>query len=280
MNLQAVTITEEEIEAFARKQGLPGQGLLDYMTRIDELLVANLKLLKNLELVSNIYIPPIKRLSLADMKRQLESGQYMPYEVLEFDMSSARTDEKVIVEGDHLTAQTDGTLDGVKIRFNMESASQVPIKYFNPWKQQFFRFYLTHTAQAGKTLYLAIGREAAAETTSFELTSEFKNKVSAVLDSTTDNINNGASYTGSAFSIEEYGLIIGTLFADQDLTLHVDERVSPNTDWDARGTTSYTANSLMGFTAAVIGHEARIVIDNNSGSNTTTCRMYVTARRV
>ena len=163
MVLPRVSITTAEIERFAREQGLPRQGLLDYISRMDELLIANLKLMKNLEMVTNIVLPPIRRLPLTEMKRQLESGQHIPYEVKEFDMTSARTDEEIMVEGDHLTVQTDGTLTGVTIRFNMPTASAVPMAYFNPFKEQFFKLYLTHTAQTGKTLYLAIGKAASME---------------------------------------------------------------------------------------------------------------------
>lgn len=282
MSLKDIGVTVEEIEKFAREQGLPKQGLLDYMSRMDELLIANLKLMKNLELTTNLAIPRIKRLSLAEMKQQLESGQEVPYDIVGGDdgllMTVARDNEPVVIEGDYLTAQTDGTLDGVTIRFNMLQAPAVPIKYFNPWKQQFFVLYLTHTAQAGKRLYLAIGREASMETASFTISAELLNKVSPVVDSSVANLGIGATYTGAAFSIEEYARIIGSCFADQAGTLYIDQR-NDGTNWDIRSTIPYAASDLMGFSVEVVGNEARLVHLNGAVAQTA-FRLYARLRRL
>lgn len=43
-------VMRAELDRFAQEQGLPGQGLLDYFSRADELLIANLKLLSELTL--------------------------------------------------------------------------------------------------------------------------------------------------------------------------------------------------------------------------------------
>jgi hypothetical protein len=280
MVLEKVSITQAEIESFAREQGLPKQGLADYFTRLDELMIAQLKLMKSLEISLNLSIPAVKKLPLQEMKTLLESGQYMPYDILRngIDMTTARTDEEFVVEGDHLTAQTDGTLDGVTIRFNIQSAPAVPIKYFNPWSQQFFRIYLTHTAQAGKTLYLAIGREASAETSSFSIAAELMNKVSAVVDSTTTALAGNASYTGAAFSVEEYGKIIGVCYSDVAGTLYIDQR-SDGSNWDSRETLPYTAGEAMGFIVEVMGNEGRLVYTNGAGAQTT-FRLYARLRRI
>ncbi len=280
MVMQKVSITENEIERFAREQGLPKQGLLDYMSRMDELLIANLKLMKSLEMVTNIMLPPVKRLPLSEMKQQLESGQYVPYEVKELDMTVARTDEPLVIEGDHLTAQVSSgaTLTGITIRFNMETASPVPMEFFNPWKQQFFKIFLTHTAQADKKLYLAIGREASSETQSFAITAELKNKVSALVDSTITPLLATISYTGDAFSVEEYGRIIGSCFADQDGTLYIDQR-NDGTNWDYREEIAYTANELIGFSIEVMANEARLVFTNGA-VNQTAFRLFARLRRV
>lgn len=273
-------ITEREIEEFARKQGLPRQGVTDYFSRMDELLIANLKVMRELGLATNLVIPRIKRLSLAELKQRLESGDEIPYEIKEFDLSSARTDEPFTIEGDHLTAQVSGgaTLAGVTIRFNMSTASAVPMDFFNPWKQQFFKIFLSNTAQSGKKLYLAIGREAASETQSFSITSELKNKVSAIVDSTTTALGIALTYTGTAFSLEEYGRIIGNCFANQDGTLYIDQR-NDGTNWDVRSTIAYTANDPMGFTVEVVGNEARVVF-LNGGVAQATFRLYARLRRI
>jgi len=259
---------------------IPKQGLLDYLTRMDELLVANLKAIKNLEMVTNLVLPAVKRKSSVEMRRELELGQYIPYEVRAFAMDSARADEKIEIEGDQLTAQvsTGGTLSGVKIRFNMPTADQVPMDMFNPWKQQFYTIYLTHTAQSGKTLYLAIGREAAAETIGYSISAEFLNKVT-LLDSTTDNLNASATYTSSQFTVDAYARIIGTLLMTQNGTLYVDQS-SDGTNYDFVESTSYTANDTLGFSVEVVAPYARVRLTNTGGSATTTLRLYTSARRV
>lgn len=257
---------------------IPQQGLLDYLTRTDELLVENIKAIRNLEAVTNIYLPRTRRLSPAELKRMLESGEEIPYQVKEFDMTSARTNERVVIEGDHLTVQTDGSLDGVTIRFNMETADAVPVKYFNPWRQQFFVLFLTHTAQPGKKLYLAIGRAISAEGQSFEMAAEMINKVSATVDSTTANLGIAGTYTGSAFSVEEYARIIGSCFADQAGTLYIDQR-NDGTNWDIRSTIAYVATDPMGFTVEVVANEARLVFVNGAAAQTA-FRLYARLRRI
>jgi len=106
---------------------------------------------------------------LTEIKKLVEGGQFVPYEIKEYALDSARTNEPITVEGDHLAAQVSSgaTLAGVTIRFNMLTAGAVPIEFFNPWKQQFFKLFLTHTAQAGKKLYLAIGREQSSQASSY-----------------------------------------------------------------------------------------------------------------
>jgi len=94
-------------------------------------------------------------------KRQAKSGERTPLETMNLSLATARTNEKIIVEGDFLEAWTDGSLDGISLRFNKENAD---IIYLNQRKRiegfPFWTIYLTNTAQAGRTLNLLIGREA------------------------------------------------------------------------------------------------------------------------
>ncbi len=256
---------------------IPKQRLLDYLSRVDELLILNTKAIKDLDVAIKLYLPH-RGLTLAELKRLLESGQLVPYRVMEFDMTAARTDEPVVVEGDRLNVQTDGTLDGVTIRFNMQSSDEVPVKYFNPWRQQFFKLFLTHTAQAGKTLYLAIGRMAIAEPAQFEFGAELLNKVSAPVDSTVAPLGIAATYTGAAFSCVENGRIVGSCFADQAGTLYIDQRLD-GVNWDTRSTIAYVANDPMGFSVEVVAPEARVVFLNGAVGQGT-FRLYTSLRRV
>jgi len=85
------------------------------------------------------------------------------YELLEIDLSTAKDDMLYEVYGDFVLAETDGTLSGTKIRFNDKKNPQVDLGKFNPIWTGFYRFYLTHSAQSGKTLRLFIGKDAQAE---------------------------------------------------------------------------------------------------------------------
>ena len=256
---------------------IPKQRLFDYLTRIDELVIENTKAIRSLEAAVNIILG-IQQLSLPELKQRLESGQWVPYRVIKLDMTAARTDEPIVVEGDRLNVQTDGTLDGVTIRFNMQNSDPVPVKYFNPWRQQFFQLFLTHTAQAGKTLYLAVGRLASAEPSSFEFGAELLNNVSAPVDSTVAVLGIAATYTGTAFSCVENGRIVGSCFADQAGTLYIDQRLD-GINWDIRSTIAYVANDPMGFSVEVVAPEARVVFLNGAVGQGT-FRLYTSLRRV
>jgi len=147
---------------------LPKPGLLDHFTRADELLAELLMI--NRGMAASLGIAPAQAVSpnMQALKEALTNGQTIPYDIIGGDsglaMDSARSDQQFEIEGTNLVAATDGDLDGVTIRFNSSIARPVPIKYFNPWSQPFFKIYLTHTAQSGKTLYLAIGRGTTAIT--------------------------------------------------------------------------------------------------------------------
>lgn len=139
---------------------------LGHLTRIDDLLARQYELLEQTNKLLKSGLE--QRIPMQQFRKMLEGGGQVPYEVKSYDMSSARTDSVINVEGEVLTAQTDGSLDGVEIRFNMLTADAVPMLYFNPVQMQFFRIFLTHTAQSSKTLYLAVGRSVGAVETILE----------------------------------------------------------------------------------------------------------------
>jgi len=258
---------------------LPPQKLLDHLTRIDELIIANMKVMKELGALVKIQVGPMAGLDLAEQRRMVESGQWVPYSIKTFALDTARTNEKVLVEGDFIHAYTDGAYAGIGVRFNNDNNDLIYFERRNPiYGFRFWSLYLTHTAQAGKTLDLMIGREASAYGETYSITSILENKVSALQDSTATPLGGGASYTGSAFSCEQYGKIIGVCFADQAGTLYVDQR-SDGVNWDSRETIAYVANDPMGFVVDVMGTEARIVF-TNGGVAQTTFRLQVRARRL
>lgn len=87
---------------------MDNQGLLDYFTRIDELIAKQNKLLEKLDCGLDVILPAGGGQSRQDMRKRIESGEYAPYNVKTFDLGSARNDEKVPVQGDFIHAWTDG----------------------------------------------------------------------------------------------------------------------------------------------------------------------------
>jgi len=83
-----------------------------------------------------------------------------PYNVMEIPMDTAVTDKELDIPGIGLVANTDGTLSGVSIKFDSVAYAAIPLIMFkNPRFYPFERIYVTFTAQAGKTLYLLVGRD-------------------------------------------------------------------------------------------------------------------------
>lgn len=130
---------------------IPPAGSLDQLTRTDEIL------LNIYRAILNPNLPNQAR------KQELINGTMHPYEIVEFKLDGARTDEEKLIDGDHLLAATDGDLTNITIKLNHKGNSAIPLAEFNPVASQFYRIFLTNTAQAGKTLKLFVGREAATE---------------------------------------------------------------------------------------------------------------------
>jgi len=271
---QKIALNHEMIE-------IPQQGLLDHLTRVDELLIANMALIRSLGALVKVQVGPAVTtgLSLAEQRKLAETGQWVPYDDKRYAMDYARTDFEVVCEGDFLHVWTDGSYDDIAVRFNHLSNPLVYLARRNPiYGFKFWKVFLTHAAQAGKTIDLFIGREASAYAETYTISSILENKVSAIVDSTVTALGIGATYTGAAFSVESYGKIIGVCLADQAGTLYIDQR-SDGTNWDSRETLAYVANDPMGFCVEVMGNEARIVF-TNGGVAQTIFRLQTRLRRI
>ncbi len=124
----------------------------DQYTRIDELL----------RQIAAAMAKPA--LTPVDEKKYLESGDVQPYEVRSFPLDTARSDEPVVIDGDFIIGSTNGDIAGCSVRLNREQNSLIPLARFNPIKSRFYRLFLNTAAQGSKTLWLMVGREAAAQT--------------------------------------------------------------------------------------------------------------------
>jgi hypothetical protein len=153
-------------EMINRNGDYPARRLLDDLSATYDMLIRQNEQLKNLNTNLNnlagaltksagITIPS----TLVTDQNKLTSGSIVPYDILSIALDSALTEAEYTVQGEILAANTDGVLNDIYIRFNNKSvAKRVPIKYFNPWSQPFFKIYVTAPAQSGKTLYLAAGQ--------------------------------------------------------------------------------------------------------------------------
>ena len=255
---------------------IPPQKNFDFTTRIDELLV----ILSKAVVVLNQSVIDSRPKPMTELKNILESGQQVDYQLLTLSMDTARNDESITIQGKHLTAAVSNgaTLEGTTVRFNMSTTDAVPMDKFNPWNQEFFRIYLTHTAQPGKHLYLAIGKSSAADTKNFTLSAEIKNKVSAVLDSTIIPLVAADTYTGGAFTVDEYARIVGSIYSDVAGMLYVDQR-NDGVNWDVMTTIPYTAAAKAGFSVEVVGIQARLRYVNGA-VNQAAFQLYARARRI
>ena len=139
----------------------PPQGLLDYLSRKDELQIRTNQLLEKVlaALIPNPSNPSsaIPTQQLQKLKSQLESGQYVPYNVRTFDMTTAQNDYPVTLQGYNLVATSDGVLSGVTVKFNSANNDALPLQYFFGKSIPFTKLLLSWTAQPGKTLYLIVG---------------------------------------------------------------------------------------------------------------------------
>jgi hypothetical protein len=98
--------------------------------------------------------------SLVELKKQLESGQITGYRIFKLKMDTAATSTspfKLVVDGNHVTAVSDGSMSGVYVHFNVTTNDAVPLEYFDG-DMKFSQLFFEWPAQAGKTLYVAIGQ--------------------------------------------------------------------------------------------------------------------------
>ena len=155
-------------------ENLPRQRVLDHLTRVDELIIKQMELMRELGGLIDINIqgvPGSKTLDKVALKKKVESGQWVPYSIKTISLTTARTDEPILVEGDFVHAWTDGELEGIGIRLGHVKNDLLYFKRRNPVSGfRFWAIFLTNTAQAGKTLDLMIGREASAQAQTTEVT--------------------------------------------------------------------------------------------------------------
>ena len=109
------------------------------------------------------------------------------YHVLDFTLDSARDNEVLHITGSYIYILN---LDGAcSIRLNEASSDSIDLLKFRVISSPFYRFFLTHPAQAGKTLKLAIGVES-----EFFSLQDFQSPDLAVLTGYGQELRNNFSY--------------------------------------------------------------------------------------
>ena len=129
-------------------------------TRINELLRENIKSWKSLQLGYSLeYDVPVE--DLTTLRQRLESGETRFYELVDFDLSSARTgttSDIYTIEGDYLSFWTNGPPKGIGVRLNSPTSPIIYIDRNNTIRAKFFSFYLVNGSQTNKTLQVLVGR--------------------------------------------------------------------------------------------------------------------------
>ncbi len=89
--------------------------------------------------------------TLDELKRQ----RVKYYTILNYTLDDARANDPLFIAGAYVYVLT---LDGTaKIRLNEISSDEIDLFKYRQIASPFYRIFLTHTAQAGKTLSIAIG---------------------------------------------------------------------------------------------------------------------------
>lgn len=163
--------------------GHPSPGLLDLLTRTDELLISLIEENRALNAkmsvligapTDGIIIPSAYTLAIDELRRRVLSGEWIPYTTWPEAtqdaptktqaLDTATTDTEIIVEGDSIACWTNGSYAGIGVRFNDKAN---PIVYFNRANPihtlPYAKLFISWNAQAGKVMSLFIGRQASAD---------------------------------------------------------------------------------------------------------------------
>lgn len=92
---------------------------------------------------------------------ELMAQRVQLYNTITIDLTNVRVDEERVFTGNYIYALEASDVDNsLDIRFNELFRAAITIKKGRGIRIPFYRFYITNTAQAGKTITLAIGIEA------------------------------------------------------------------------------------------------------------------------
>jgi len=98
------------------------------------------------------------------------------------------------------------------------------------------------------------------------------------LVSTTTALGANSTYTSSKQTVAGFSRLVGTVYADQDGTLYV-EQSSDGTNYDVTSSFSVTGGTGLGFSVEIVAPFARIKYTNGANAQTT-FRLYAFGRTI
>jgi len=142
---------------------VPREEFYEYASKLTDSIGENNKIMREVK-EALLHPPEVKVASALDKRYWGLEPEKTASDIKDYALDTAKTDFQISIVGDQISPVTDGTLDGVYVRLNKPTNPRIPLKYFNPYNTPtgFDRLFLTHSAQAGKTLWLHISTGARA----------------------------------------------------------------------------------------------------------------------
>lgn len=189
------------------------------------------------------------------------------YEFKDFDLVDARQDNEVknFPAGGNILIPI--TLTGTaQVAFDRPTSHSFELSQYEPLRLRFTKFYLSNSAQAGKTLRLLVGNG------DFELDKKVTEPVDiqAQLRSEVVNTNTAlganGSYTSDSFDALNHSILTVMAFADQASAtdgLKIQESID-NISWEDATEESVSANTLKRITCGISARYIRIKYTNGA----------------
>ena len=204
-------------------------------------------------------------------------------------LGSTLTDFEVHVVGNTLKVVTCPI--EVLCKINSRHNPQIDFRKTDRFKAPFDRLYLTTTTTSSDDLEFLVSTLA-----DFDFKSEYESvgirdpsgndidprdvdNVLVELDSSQANITNGNSYTLAYTDVSPYSVLGFGLYADQDLDVEM-QWSDDGTNQIAEYAFTQVASDLTPKSIENLFPYLKVVISNNSGSDTTSLRFQLNARRI
>lgn len=224
------------------------------------------------------------RLFTDEERDLIRSGKRL-YSTYLISLSATKTNEEYRIVGKSLIV-VQCPIE-VNLRLNVVEADTLDLRVIRHVNAPFNKFYLTTTATSSDDLIILVSpfvdfgvelpKSAVTLQTALGADYDSRENQMASADSTTTNLANGATYTGSQFTSQGYGWICGTVYASHAGTLYIDQS-SDGTNYDEIDSVAISATTQTGYSVEVVAPYARIRYTNGA-TTTTTLRVYAFLRR-